>query len=406
MMVNDPEGSVPRVFVSYRREDSAASAGRLGDRLMHEFGKDHVFMDVDSIPLGSDFVKRLAEEVQRCDVLLAVIGPEWTEIRDEDGNRRLDDPNDFVRLEIREALQRDIPVVPVLLEGTKIPKASSLPEDIKSLTLRNALHLRHGSFQIDLDRLVQQLKVRGSAFPFKSMFGSLTSARLALILLLGSCLIALSVVLSRQLTKLPAIGVHIPISETSTAGSVDRDFVVSDSQKLFQDMILDRNRLASLNQQVDQVVLSRGRYEDVQSATGVPWFIIGIVHLLDTSGNFSVHLNGDPLTARTINVPRGRPLTGDPPFSWKDSAIDLVKISFPPTPDFSTVGSILYALERYNGFGYRRRNFRSPFIWGCTNQYVSGKFVADNTFDPNSVSAQCGAAAMLKVMLDKNVIKI
>ena len=192
---------MPRVFVSYRREDSAASAGRLGDRLTHEFGKKHVFMDVDSIPFGSDFVKRLAEEVQRCDVLLAVIGPEWTEIRDEDGIRRLDDPNDFVRVEIREALQRDIPVVPVLLEGTKIPKASSLPEDIKLLALRNALHLRHGSFQIDLDRLVQQLKVRPREVPyaFKSMFG--TSTRLALRLLLGSCLIALVVVLLQQWTK-------------------------------------------------------------------------------------------------------------------------------------------------------------------------------------------------------------
>jgi TIR domain len=83
MMVRNPEGSVLKVFVSYRREDSAASAGRLGDRLVYEFGKDQVFMDVDSIPLGSDFVKRLADEVQRCDVLLAVIGPRWNEIRDE-----------------------------------------------------------------------------------------------------------------------------------------------------------------------------------------------------------------------------------------------------------------------------------------------------------------------------------
>lgn len=246
MMVNDPEGSVPRVFVSYRREDSAASAGRLGDRLMHEFGKDHVFMDVDSIPFGSDFVKRLAEEVQRCDVLLAVIGPEWTEIRDEDGNRRLDDPKDFVRLEIREALQRDIPVVPVLLEGTKIPKASSLPEDIKSLTLRNALHLRHGSFQIDLDRLVQQLKVRPRevASPFESTFGKSTYARLALRLLLGMCVIALPAVgLSLQWTKLFDIFTVHPTPETSTAGAEDRDLSLAIRRSYFRIWFLIRTVL-------------------------------------------------------------------------------------------------------------------------------------------------------------------
>jgi hypothetical protein len=221
MLVNNPEGSVLKVFVSYRREDSAASAGRLGDRLAYEFVKDQVFMDVDSIPLGSDFVKRLADEVQRCDVLLAVIGSQWNEIRDEDGNRRLDDPNDFVRVEIRAALQRDIPVVPILLDGTKIPKATSLPEDIKSLALRRALELGHVSFQVDLDRLVEQLKVRARevASPFEALFGKVTRTKLALILLLGSCLGALPVVLSRQSTRQapdPVVTGRIPVPVTSS----------------------------------------------------------------------------------------------------------------------------------------------------------------------------------------------
>jgi hypothetical protein len=149
---------MPRnVFVSYRREDGAASAGRLGDRLARELGDGRVFMDVDGIPLGADFVKLLTEKVATCDVLLAVIGAQWAGLRDDSGNRRLDDPDDFVRVEIRAALKRDIPVIPILLDGTKIPSASSLPEDIRPLSFRNGLDLRHASFQKDLDRLVREL---------------------------------------------------------------------------------------------------------------------------------------------------------------------------------------------------------------------------------------------------------
>ena len=89
-----------KVFISYRRDDSAGQAGRIQDRLEREFGRDLLFMDVDAIPLGMNFVKVLHEEVAKCGVLLAVIGPNWLELRDEAGNRRLDNPNDFVRIEI------------------------------------------------------------------------------------------------------------------------------------------------------------------------------------------------------------------------------------------------------------------------------------------------------------------
>src|SRR5262249_1919450 len=91
-------------------------------------------------------------------VLLAVIGPNWLDVRDEHGNRRLDDPNDFVRIEIAAALQRSIPVIPVLLEGARIPKAIELPEDLKELALRNGMEIRHASFQDDMDRLIRGLE--------------------------------------------------------------------------------------------------------------------------------------------------------------------------------------------------------------------------------------------------------
>jgi hypothetical protein len=114
---------------------------------------------------SSNFVKRLTAEVQSCDVLLAVIGPNWLDARDEDGNRRLDNPHDFVRIEISAALQRDIPVIPFLLNGTKIPRADRLPPELQELTLRSALDVRLGSFHSDVARLIAALKQSPSTEP-------------------------------------------------------------------------------------------------------------------------------------------------------------------------------------------------------------------------------------------------
>jgi hypothetical protein len=152
-----------KVFISYRRDDSAGSAGRLHDQLAAEFGREQIAMDVDSFPLGINFVTALREEVGKCDVLLAVIGPNWLNARDEAGSRRLDNLNDFVRTEIATALQRDIPVIPILLDGVKPPQPHQLPPDIQELSLRNALHVRHTSFSSDVGKLVRALKARERA---------------------------------------------------------------------------------------------------------------------------------------------------------------------------------------------------------------------------------------------------
>ncbi|WP_375778766.1 hypothetical protein ACE103_06490 [Bradyrhizobium sp. ma5] len=130
----------------------------MGDRLAAEFGRDNLCLDVDNIPLGVNFAKFLSSEVSSCDVLLAVIGPRWLELRDDEGRRRIDDPNDFVRIEIGAALKRDIPVIPILIDGTRIAKAETLPADLQELSLRHGLELRHSTFHPDLNRLVRELR--------------------------------------------------------------------------------------------------------------------------------------------------------------------------------------------------------------------------------------------------------
>lgn len=147
-----------KVFISYRHDDSAGHAGRVHDRLMQSFGRDLLFMDVDAIPLGVDFIKVLREEVAKCDVLLAVIGTHWLDASDEEGKRRLDSTTDFVRTEIATALQRGIPVIPILLDGAKIPKVQQLPKDLEGLAARNGLDVRHASFHQDMDKLIAGLK--------------------------------------------------------------------------------------------------------------------------------------------------------------------------------------------------------------------------------------------------------
>jgi hypothetical protein len=146
------------VFISYRRQEASAIAGRLYDRLAARFGDDQVFMDVDNIALGVDFAEVITQEVSTCQVLLAVIGPRWLTATDEGGRRRLDNPDDIVRLEIAAALERDIRVIPILVEGAVLPHRQELPEELAGLARRNSLSLRHESFHSDADRLLTAIE--------------------------------------------------------------------------------------------------------------------------------------------------------------------------------------------------------------------------------------------------------
>ena len=159
-----------RVFISYRRSDSQWATDAVYAALRAKLSPEDVFMDVDSIPVGVDFVEYLDGWVRRSDIVLVMIGPQWLEAIDpQTRRRRLDNENDFVRIEIRQALSRGIPVVPVLLDGTSMPAASSLPDDISALVRRNAAQIHLRTRDVDLQRLIQQLELDA---PRRSAVGS------------------------------------------------------------------------------------------------------------------------------------------------------------------------------------------------------------------------------------------
>ncbi len=148
---------VQKVFICYRREETAAHAGRLYDAMVARFGESNVFMDVDMAP-GVDFVERIAEVVSGCLALIVVMGPSWATVADEDGTRRIDDPEDFVRLEVESAVRRsDVTLIPVLVSGARMPRREDLPSELQPITRRNALELSEGRWGYDVGRLMSVL---------------------------------------------------------------------------------------------------------------------------------------------------------------------------------------------------------------------------------------------------------
>jgi hypothetical protein len=148
------------IFISYRRKDSAGWAGPIAQSLRDSFGDDQVFIDIEAIDAGSDFTAIIESKLDSANVALVLIGPNWLTASDK-GQRRLDDPKDLTRLEVATALNRDIPVVPVLLGGGSMPTAEELPEDIRNLTLRNAFDITDMRRTYDQERLIKLLEKPG-----------------------------------------------------------------------------------------------------------------------------------------------------------------------------------------------------------------------------------------------------
>ena len=173
----------------------------------------------------------------------------------------------------------------------------------------------------------------------------------------------------------------------------------SDYERLFAACTIPAARKGVVAWHRTMILRGRTRYQEAAARTGVPWWFIAIVHGLEASFNFRGHLhNGDPLSAKTVQVPRGRPPIWNPPSDWLSSAIDALEFEkFTHQADWS-VARALYRWEAYNGWGYRGRAIATPYLWSFSNHYSKGKFVKDGKFDPEAVSKQCGAAVMLKAL--------
>lgn len=140
-----------------------------------------------------------------------------------------------------------------------------------------------------------------------------------------------------------------------------------------------------------------GKYQLVAAKTGVPWQVVAVIHGMECGFSWSKHLhNGDPLTARTVQIPRGRPTTGTPPFSWVESAVDALIYDGLDDVEWDDLEESLESIERYNGLGYRKRGINSPYLWSGTQHYKQGKFIKDGVYSDAAVSKQLGVVPLLK----------
>ncbi len=183
------------------------------------------------------------------------------------------------------------------------------------------------------------------------------------------------------------------------AAAPDFNAVKDVYQKLFDTLAVRPDKKGEVAWHVKQLKASQARYEKVGGALGIPWWFVGITHALEASFNFKGHLhNGDPLSARTTHVPKGRPAKWNPPNDWESSAVDALTLhGYAKQKDWS-IPRALYRFENFNGWGYRGKGINSPYLWSFCNHYSKGKYTSDGKYDPNAVSKQCGAAVMMKAL--------
>jgi lysozyme family protein len=185
------------------------------------------------------------------------------------------------------------------------------------------------------------------------------------------------------------------------------DQLQNDYVSLFKCCEIKPQKEAEANEAINKILANQARYEAVADTIGMPWPVISAIHYMESTLNFKCHLhNGDPLTARTVQVPAGRPLHSKPPFTWEESAEDALTLQeFDKWTDWSVAG-ICYKLERFNGTGYRQHKINSPYLWGSSNNYRCGKYVKDGVFSSSAVSGQIGAVVLLKMMVEKGIVEI
>lgn len=170
-----------------------------------------------------------------------------------------------------------------------------------------------------------------------------------------------------------------------------------DYARLYATMEVRPERKVAIDKAATRIIAHREQYEDVQKSTGVPWYVVGIIHHLESGGDWATHLhNGDPLSARTVQKPRGRPSAGKPPFSWEVSACDALNYDELDAVEEWSLPRMAYSFEKYNGFGSRNRGVRSAYLWSFTYHHDRGKYIEDGKWSATEVSAQAGAMPILR----------
>ena len=164
---------------------------------------------------------------------------------------------------------------------------------------------------------------------------------------------------------------------------------------MYDKAIVDKTKDSLIKDRISAILRKKNLYTIVCAQTNVPWDCVACIHSLETDLSLEKHLhNGDPLERRTVNIPKGRPINGKPPFTWVESACDAIGY-FPKTVPWD-MPTKLYFLESYNGLGYRKKKINSPYLWSMTDQYTKGKFIQDGNYDPEAISKQIGAVPLLK----------
>jgi lysozyme family protein len=179
-------------------------------------------------------------------------------------------------------------------------------------------------------------------------------------------------------------------------------------EELYNTCEVRENRFDDIDPIVDSILENQERYQTVAASIGAPWFFIAAIHNMESSRRFDRHLhNGDRLTARTVHVPAGRPIAGEPPFSWEESSQDALIMHGIDKIETWSLPRILYELEKFNGWGYRlyHTHVKSPYLWSFSNHYTSGKYVADGTWSDTAVSRQCGAAVIVRRLEERGEIE-
>lgn len=184
------------------------------------------------------------------------------------------------------------------------------------------------------------------------------------------------------------------------------DDIADEYVTMFESAKISADKTGKVRWYTDKLIEGRAAYEEIMADTKVPWYMVGLIHGMECGFSMQKHLhNGDSLKARTWQVPKGRPKDGSPPFQFVASAVDALSYDKLNDRNDWDLAHILYRLELYNGWGYRKsRGMATPYLWSFSNHHQRGKYVQDGKFDPNATSAQCGAAVMLRDLVDRKLV--